>query len=267
MRIAVAGATGRVGRHVVDMLEDVGHEVVAISRSRGVDIITGEGLAAALEDVNCIIDASSGSSPDEAAATQFFTTAARNLLSAGERAGVGRLVVVSIIGIDRFTAGYMAAKVAQERALLAGPIPARVLRAAQFHEFVGQIVEWGRRGGVARVPRMRTQLVAARTVARALSEMATAPGPAWSKLAGPPFPEIAGPQAEELVDAARRLVARRGDPVRIDAVSNPSDPDDALYQSGALLPGPKAALAGPTFDEWLDATYPTAAHGEDRPGA
>ena len=47
-KIAVTGATGRVGRHVVDVLEAQGHEVVPISRSSGVDLITGEGLAAAL---------------------------------------------------------------------------------------------------------------------------------------------------------------------------------------------------------------------------
>ena len=32
-KIAVAGATGRVGRHVVDVLREQGHEVVAIARS------------------------------------------------------------------------------------------------------------------------------------------------------------------------------------------------------------------------------------------
>ena len=52
----------------------------------------------------------SGPSPDQKAATEFFTTATRNLQEAGERAGVRRMIVVSIIGIDRFTAGYMAAK-------------------------------------------------------------------------------------------------------------------------------------------------------------
>ena len=44
-RIAVAGATGRVGRHVVDVLRGGGHDVVPISRSNGVDVITGDGLA------------------------------------------------------------------------------------------------------------------------------------------------------------------------------------------------------------------------------
>jgi hypothetical protein len=52
---------------------------------------------------------------------------------------------------------------------------------------------------------------------------------------------------------ARLLVARRGDGVRIEEVSNPSDPDRELNETGALLPGPGATLAGPTFEEWLAA--------------
>jgi nucleoside-diphosphate-sugar epimerase len=50
-KIAVAGATGRVGHHVVDVLEGRGHDVVAISRSSGVDVVTGEGLTEALAGV------------------------------------------------------------------------------------------------------------------------------------------------------------------------------------------------------------------------
>jgi len=49
------------------------------------------------------------------------------------------------------------------------------------------------------------------------------------------------------------LAARRSDPVRIEGVSDPADPDRDLYETGALLPGPDATLAGPTFEEWLDA--------------
>jgi uncharacterized protein YbjT (DUF2867 family) len=126
-KIAVAGGTGRVGRHVVDVLGDGGHEVVAMSRSTGVDVITGDGLAEALAGVGCVIDAATGPSPDQEAATGFFTTAARNLQEVGERSGVKRIVVVSIIGTDRFTAGYGAAKLAHERASLSGPIPVRIL--------------------------------------------------------------------------------------------------------------------------------------------
>jgi nucleoside-diphosphate-sugar epimerase len=68
-KIAVAGATGRVGRHVVDVLEAEGHDVVAMAHSRGVDIVTGDGLADALEGVESIIDVATGPSPEEEPAT------------------------------------------------------------------------------------------------------------------------------------------------------------------------------------------------------
>jgi uncharacterized protein YbjT (DUF2867 family) len=249
--LAVAGATGRVGRHVVDVLEGRGYDVVAMSRSSGVDVVSGDGLADALGGVECVIDTATGVSPEQEAATEFFTAAARNLHTSGGQAGVQRMVVVSIIGCDRFSAGYNAAKFAHERAMLSGPIPVRILRAAQFHELVSQLVEWGSQGEVSYVPEMRTQLVGARTVAEALADLATEEEPAPSAA---PIPEIAGPREESLVEMARLLVAHRGDPKRIEGVSDPADPDRDLYQTGGLLPGPDATLTGPTFEEWLDTT-------------
>jgi uncharacterized protein YbjT (DUF2867 family) len=238
-KIAVAGATGRVGRHVADVLEEQGHDVVAISRSAGVDLVTGDGLADALHGVESVVDASSGASPEEQTATDFFTAATRNLQQLGARASVRRIIVVSIIGTDRFTAGYGAAKQAHERAMLAGPIPATIVRAAQFHEFVPQLMEWGRQDGAIYLPKIRTQLVAARTVAETLADIATGRGPAAARGAnGASILEIAGPREENLVEAARLLAADRGEPVRIEGVSNPDDPDGALYESGALLPRP-----------------------------
>jgi uncharacterized protein YbjT (DUF2867 family) len=243
MKIAVAGGTGRVGRHVVDVLEAGGHDVVAMARSTGVDVISGDGLAEAVAGAECIVDLATGPTPEEGPATKFFTTSARNLQEAGAGAGVRRMILVSIIGIERFSDGYNAAKLAQERAALEGPMPVRILRAAQFHEFVGQLVEWGRQGDVAYVPKMRTQLVAARTVAEALAELAvdrdSAPGPVL---------EIAGPREESMVEAAKLLTSRRGDSVRIEGVTW-----DERYEAGAALPGPDATLAGPTFEEWLAA--------------
>jgi uncharacterized protein YbjT (DUF2867 family) len=247
-KIAVAGATGRLGRHVVDVLEARGHEVVPISRSVGVDVITGDGLAGALAGVEYVVDAATASSPEQEAATAFFTAAARNLHEVGAPAGVRLMVVVSIIGADRFTAGYGAAKIAHEQAMLAGPVPVRILRAAQFHEFVAQLVDWGRQGDVSHVQEMRAQLVAARTVAEALADLAVDPEP---PAFGAPIPEIAGPREESLVAMARLLATRRSEPARIEGVNDPGDPDNHLYTS-ALLPGPHAILAGPTFEEWLD---------------
>ena len=162
MKIAVAGATGRLGRHVAEVLTERGHQVVARSRATGVDIITGSGLEAALDGAEVIVDAATSPSPEEQAATEFFVTAARNLQQAGVRAGVKRAVVVSIINTDKFTGGYGAAKIAHEDAWRSGPIPVQIVRAAQFHEFVAQLLDWGTRGDVATVPEMRTQIVSAR---------------------------------------------------------------------------------------------------------
>jgi uncharacterized protein YbjT (DUF2867 family) len=250
-KIAVAGATGSIGRHVVDVLEAQGHDVVPMSRTSGVDLVTGDGLADALAGVATIIDVATQPSPEEEPATAFFTAATRNLQEVGEQAGVEQIVVVSIIGIDRFSTGYYAAKLAHERAMLSGPIPVRILRAAQLHEFVPQLVDWGRQGDVSYVPSWRTQLVAARTVAEGLADLANGSGPRGSS---PPFPEIAGPREENLVEVAKLAAARRGDSVRIEVATNSPWPESHLFETGALLPGSDATLAGPTFEEWLDST-------------
>lgn len=248
-KVAVAGATGRVGRHIVDVLTERGHQVVPISRGHGVDVITGEGLAEALAGVDAIVDAATGPSPEQEPATAFFTTASHHLHEAGARAGARRMIVLSIIGTDRFTGGYGAAVAEHERAALAGPVPVRVLRSAQFHEFVPQLVEWGTQGEVAYVTDMRTQPVAARAVAEAVADLVST-----AETAGPRIVEVAGPREESLVDAATLLAARRGLPVKVEGVLDPADPDRDVYTGGGLLPGPDAILAGPTFGEWLDAT-------------
>jgi uncharacterized protein YbjT (DUF2867 family) len=249
MKVAVAGGTGRVGRHTVDALTEQGHDVVTMSRSTGVDIFTGEGLDEALAGVEAIVDAATTPTPE--GAMEFFTTAARNLQMAGDRAEVERIVVVSIIGVHNYDRGYGAAKIAHEATTLAGPVPARVLRAAQFHEFVEELMSWGQRGDVTIVPNMRTQLVAARSVGEALAELVTDA----SGVPGPTL-EVAGPREESLAEVAKLVAARRGDSTPVESVTDPDDPEHEVYMSGALLPGPYAKLVGPTFEEWLDAKYP-----------
>ena len=246
LKIAVAGATGRLGVPLVSVLAERGYTVVPIARATGVDVITGAGLAAALEGVDVVVDAATGPSPEQQAATEFFTTAARNLQTVAAAAGVQQMIVVSIIGTDRFTAGYGAAKIAHEQATLAGPVPARVVRASQFHEFVGQLLDWGTRDGVGHVADMRTQLVAARAVAEAIADLVT-------EIPATTMVEVAGPREERLADAARLLAQRRGHPARVEEGLDPSDPDAELGATGALLPGPHAIRCGPTFAEWLDA--------------
>jgi uncharacterized protein YbjT (DUF2867 family) len=254
-KIAVTGATGRLGSHLVEILEQRGHDVIPIARSKGVDVVSGEGLEEALAGVETIIDAATGPSPSQEEATSFFTTSARNIQRAGAAAGAKRIVVVSIIGIDKFKGGYNAAKLAQEQALLEGPLPVRIVRAAQFHEFVEPLVGWTIQDGVASLPEMQTQLVAAHVVAETLADAAEEP-----EIENGRITEVAGPRAERLADVAAALFASRGDSVEIHEtresilVPGPDDPDAAAYAEGAALPNPGAKLAGPSFEEWLAAS-------------
>ena len=115
-------------------------------------------------------------------------------------------------------------------------------------------MRWGTQGDVSYVWNMRTQLVSARTVAEALVELATAPD---AEFEAAETTEIAGPRAERLVEVASLLAARRGEGLRVEEVPiDPSDPDSERYAEGAVLPGPGAKLAGPSFEEWLEATVP-----------
>ena len=214
MRIAVAGGTGRIGRHVVEVLKKRGHEVVPMSRATGVNVFTGNGLAEALAGVACIIETQPADLPegkdeaaaqDNEAAAAFFTTAARNMQQAGEQAGVRLAVVVSIIGIDKLTT-VIRAKLAHEQAWLAGPIPVRILRSAPFHELVLQMMEWSREGDLVHLPRDACSRLTLATSRRSLPFRHH-----WrQRLAPGSILEVAGPRTENLVDLGALLAVKRG---------------------------------------------------------
>jgi hypothetical protein len=95
---------------------------------------------------------------------------------------------------------------------------------------------------------MRTQLVAARSVAEALADLVDE---ADSAPIGNPIAEVAGPREENLLEVAMLLAAQRGNGLRVEAGEFFDDPE-GLYPAGAVLPGPVAKLAGPTYEEWLN---------------
>ena len=248
VRVAVAGGTGTVGRHVVAVLRTAGHEPVVLARSRGIDVATGTGLAAVLAGADAVIDVSNVPTTRRRAAVRYFPAASSNLLRAGEQAGVQHHVALSIVGIDGARFGYYQGKRRQEDVVLTGPVPATVLRATQFLEFVGQVLAQSR-GPLAPVPRMLTQPVAAREVAEALVNCAV----------GPPqgrAPDLAGPQVHEVVDLARRLLRARGERRLIVPLTLPGAAARQM-RHGALLAGPGARLGTQTFDQWLQA-HPTS---------
>jgi uncharacterized protein YbjT (DUF2867 family) len=246
MQIAVVGGTGLAGRHLIDALRSAGTDAVPVSRRTGVDVTTGVGLDEAFSGTQRVVDLSTTASPEEAEARAFFTAAGRHLQQAAERASVERLIVLSIVGADRVSGGYLAAKLDHEHAVQQGAVPAFVLRSSVFHEFPGETLKWGRQDGVWWVPEQLVQPVAVAAMARVLADLVIAEDPPAD------VAEVAGPQQEQLVDMVARLAARRGDPVEVKGISDDSA-DGRAFTGGALLPGPDATITGPTFQQWLDA--------------
>src|SRR5438309_1248186 len=142
MKIVVIGGSGLIGKKLVPILRELGHEAVPASPSSGVNALTGEGLAGALVGANVVVDVSNSPSFADADVLEFFETSTRNLLAAGSAAGVGHHVALSVVGADRLPdSGYMRAKLAQERLIAAGKVPFSIVRATQFFEFVGGIAQ------------------------------------------------------------------------------------------------------------------------------
>ena len=243
MKIAVAGGTGVLGRHVVEVARQRGHDVVVLTRSEGVDLTSGEGLAGRLAEVRAVIDATSTQTQSRSKAEAFFEAITRNLLEAEEQAGVGHHVLVSIVGIDDVPSGYYQGKQLQERLVTEGKVPWSILRATQFHEFAEQALSYLKVGRFSVVPRMLSQPIAAVEVAEALVDLAEA-GPSGR------VPDLAGPEPLQMVDLARRVSASRGLGRRVLPVRVPGAMGKGL-RSGKLIPtsdGPRGKIS---FTEWL----------------
>ncbi|TLP66191.1 SDR family oxidoreductase [Microbispora triticiradicis] len=243
MRIAVAGATGNIGSLTVAALERDGHDVVRISRSLGVNLLTGEGLDDALAGVEAVVDAISSEATDRDEAVAYFGTTTRNLLATEERAGVRHHVLLSIIDIHRVEGNaHYAGKREQERLVSAGPVPWTIVPVAQFHDFAEMVVSWTEQDGVATIAPLLVQPIAPADVADVLAEIAV----------GAPqgrYADVAGPEPQDLVDMARRTLAARGRTVKL--VPTWSGLFDTSMAGDVLLPGEDARIAPTTFDEWL----------------
>lgn len=243
MRIAVAGGTGTVGRHVVAAAEARGHDVTVLTRRNGHDLETGDGLATALAGVDAVIDVTSVVTTSARRSRAFFSAVTGNLLRAEREAGVGHHVALSIVGIDGVDAAYYAGKLAQEHLVEAGPVPFTLLRATQFHEFAEQVVRQMSFGPMAVIPTARIRPVAAREVGARLVELAEA-GPAGRAR------DLAGPRDERLAEMVRRMLAADGVRRRVFEVRLPGVFGRALA-TVAVRGGADAARGRITFDDWL----------------
>jgi uncharacterized protein YbjT (DUF2867 family) len=249
VRIAVAGATGQVGSALVDAARATGHEVVPLARSLGVDLTEASpGLASLLDGVDAVIDVTQTPERDVDRAGAFFTTVARTLGAAARAAGVRRTVLLSIIGVDVVARSeadpggrdaHYRAKFVHEQATSRYAPGVRIVRAAQFHDLARVLLEAARRDDVAEVADMPVQPVDVPEVVRVL--LAVAVGDLDGDVV-----EVAGPKVERFVDLARAFAERDHPGLEVRAA-----PVSAALAGGAMLPGPDAIVAGPSFEEWF----------------
>ncbi|AWB88429.1 SDR family oxidoreductase [Salinibacterium hongtaonis] len=246
MRIAIAGATGAVGRFVGDVARERGHTPVEISRSAGIDLLDPVSVARAVVGADSIVDVSSVVTTSAQTSRHFFRTATTNLLAAGDATGIRNHVVLSIVNVDKAPSGYYAGKVLQENIVAGSTVPWSILRATQFHEFAAQMLDRAKLGPVRTIPIMRTQPVAAREVAERLVDVA-------EQDAQGRVSDLAGPREERLVTLARAYARAKGWRIPIASVPLPGGMGTAM-RDGTLLPGPDAQRGSVTFDEWLRTT-------------
>lgn len=245
MRIAVAGGTGVVGRHTVESLEAAGHEAIVLSRSRGVDLVSGRGLDTALDGADTVIDVAGIQTLKASTAIEFFTAATGNLVAAAAEAGVRHVVLLSIVGIDRIPYDYYAGKIAQEKVVAASPVPWTLLRATQFHEFSGQMFERATLGPLHVAPNAPTQPVAAAEVGARLAALASAEPQGRVR-------DLAGPREEQFAEMVRAFARRAGYRGWIPRLNVPGL-QMAGMRAGLALPDADADLGRQTFAEWLAA--------------
>jgi uncharacterized protein YbjT (DUF2867 family) len=249
MRIVVIGGSGLIGSKLVPKLRAAGHEAVAASPKSGVNTVTGEGLAEALQGASVVVDVSNAPSWEDAAVMSFFETSTRNLLRQEGAAGIRHHVALSVVGSERMLeSGYFRAKIAQEDLIKGSSVPYSIVRATQFFEFVKGIADFSTQGNHVRLPSAVIQPLSADDVASAVTRIAL----------GPPVKgtvEVGGPEKFRLDELVRRALAAWKDPREV-----VTDPHAGYYgitvSEGTLVPGDDAQLAETRFDTWL--TQPAA---------
>jgi uncharacterized protein YbjT (DUF2867 family) len=244
MKIVVIGGTGLIGSKLVEKLQQDGHEALAASLDTGVNTITGEGLPAALDGAQVVVDVENAPAWDDEAVLEFFQTSSRNLIAAEAATGVAHHVALSVVGIDRLPdSGYFRAKVAQEEIVKAGPIPYTIVRATQFFEFIGRIADSSTDGDTVRLSPALVRPESADDVASTLADVAV----------GAPLNdtvELAGPEAFRLDELARRVLSANDDPRRVTADVH-ARYFGAELDDRSLTPGDDARIAPTRFEDWL----------------
>lgn len=259
MKVTVLGATGTIGTLVVRHLREDGHDVVAASRSAGVDAVTGDGLEDALAGADVVVDCLNVETMATAKALEFFTRTAGNVSAAARRAGVGRVVCVSIAGASDPAVnkgyGYYRGKAAQEHAYRSSGLPLTIIHSTQWYELLGTIVGRTAVGPVALVPTMKMAAVAADSVARLVADEVgpTDDGTGLRTVA------IRGPEVATAAELVRRVLDVQG----LIAGKSPRKVVEApllgrQIAGGGLIPEGDDVVTDPvTLEQWMAAGPPT----------
>ncbi|SFK53424.1 SDR family oxidoreductase [Lysobacter sp. cf310] len=245
MKFVVIGGTGLIGSKVVSRLRDQGHEALAAAPSTGVNILTGEGLDAAMAGADVVVDLANSPSFEDAAVMEFFQTAGRNVLAAEARAGVGHHLALSVVGTEKLSAsGYFRAKSAQEELIRASGLPYTIVHSTQFFEFLPGIIQSGSEGDTVRLPTALIQPIASEDVAAAVARLALQ-APANGIV------EIAGPVREPLSDLAQRFMNIVQDPREVVGDAH-ARYFGAELQNDTLVPAGPAWQGALNFEHWLE---------------
>jgi len=247
MKIVIIGGTGLIGAKVVNHLRQSGHEVVAASPSKGVNSVTGEGLAAALAGAQVVVDVSNAPSWEDQAVLEFFESSTRNLLAAEAAAGVGHHVALSVVGTERLLAsGYFRAKHAQEKLIQASPVPYTIVRATQFFEFVGGIANSATDGQTVRLPSALLQPILSDDIATTLASVAVAKP--LNRMV-----DLSGPEAIPLDEIVRQFLKAKHD-LRTVITDEQAPYFGILLKQRSLIPDKNQLLGTTHFQEWLRRT-------------
>lgn len=171
-KIVIIGGTGLIGAKLGQILAKAGHEVLAASPTTGVNTVTGEGLAEALEGASIVVDVSNSMSFDPSVVRRFFEASSNNLTKASLAAGISHYVALSVVGTGRMPGnGYFEAKMVQEAIVSSADLPYTIVRSTQFLEFLGPIADAYTADGSVSLASGQFQPIAADDVATILADV------------------------------------------------------------------------------------------------